>query len=489
MITRFTGPLHRHAASGVPILVLLFVLFALPTSLFLAFAVPPGEVPDEPTHVARAGSLLHGELIGQRRPSTDGGGRPIMNSGVVTNPGPVDATFGFQNGTIKKMTVADLARLEAIGWGPKLVYFATPNVAVYFPVFYVPMAIGLGFGHVMHTTPLGALVIARVASALTVTLLGVLALSLARRGRLLLFATLTLPMTLWLAGSCNEDGVLIGTACLAAALLSRARRPRGWSYWTAAVLLACVIAVKPPYLPMAAALLLPWREWRRDSLPALGGVLLAAVPGLVWGLFAMHVASGVFVFGPPYHPGPLYPGDPKALFSGPDTAAQVQVFLHDPWRLFTMPLQAFERPDNAWVPNSMIGWLGPLDVIMPTVVYYWWWVALSCAALGSFLASPREASGPRIGVVAVVLLAVLATVLAIYDLQYLSWTQVGWPAITGVQGRYALPLMAMLAVSLPLIRFPGAATLRGVLTFPVLCLACVGMVYLPQLVVTTYYLR
>lgn len=41
----------------------LFLLFAMPTTLLLALLVPPGEVADEPAHLARAASLLRGEVI------------------------------------------------------------------------------------------------------------------------------------------------------------------------------------------------------------------------------------------------------------------------------------------------------------------------------------------------------------------------------------------------------------------------------------------
>jgi len=91
--------------------------------------------------------------------------------------------------------------------------------------------------------------------------------------------------------------------------------------------------------------------------------------------------------------------------------------------------------------------------------------------------------------VLIALLAVVATVFAIFDLEYLSWTLVGKDAIDGVQGRYALPLLALLAISLPVIRFRGGRAVRAVFVLPTVAIAGFGAVYLPQLILTAYYLR
>jgi hypothetical protein len=64
----------------------LFVLFALPIVIFFAVTVPPGEVPDEPQHIFRAASILHGEIIGHRATSTFNGS-PVATSGVDADQG------------------------------------------------------------------------------------------------------------------------------------------------------------------------------------------------------------------------------------------------------------------------------------------------------------------------------------------------------------------------------------------------------------------
>ncbi len=493
MIKRLSRGFERYLptarSGGMAIIPFLFILFAFPTALFMALAVPLGQVPDEAAHVARAGSLLHGQLLGQRQVRLDGAGHPIMGAGVTLDPGPVYADFAFNVGDVKKMTAANEARLEAIPWPTRLVFVGSPNTAVYFPIFYVPSAVALGAGHFLQYSPYVAVLMGRVVNVLTCLVIGVLALRLARRGRLLLLATLSLPMTLSLIGSFNQDGVLIATTALIAALLTRPAGPRGLSYWVAALLLACVIAVKPPYLPMAVVMLLPCRGWsRRDLLPAIGAMALATLPAVAWALVTLHTVATPFVFGPPYHPGPLWPGDPQRLFPSSDTREQLRVFLHDPWLLIQLPIQTMKL---LWLVEvqTTIGVIGLLDVVMALPIYTWWYVAMIAAAVGTMFASPEEPPGPRGPFVLIALLSVVATVFAIFDLQYLSWTKVGQTLIDGVQGRYALPLLALLAISLPVIRIRGATAIRAILALPTVAIAGFGIVYLPQLVLSTYYLR
>ena len=473
------------------LLATLFFVFALPTLAFIALAAPPGEAPDEPAHLARAGSLLHGQLVGSRRPVLYWEGQRIVNAGVKSNTGPnlVAYGFGYAPGTHEKMTRALHDKLAAIPWSPHIEFIFVPNTASYFPSFYLPASIGLGVAQLVGASPLTAVFAARLAGAATYLALGVLALLLARRGHALLFAALSLPMSLWLGATCNQDGVMLASLCVAAALLTRPG-PRGPGYWTAGVLLACVIAVKPVYIALAAAMLLPCRLGDRAQLrAALAGVALAALPGLAWTALAQAVASAVFFLQPSYLPGPLWPGDPSQTFIAPSPGAQAQVFLHAPQLLLTLPFANLLQV-AWWRVNEMIGVLGSLNLVLPDPVYAAWHVALCAAIAATCLRPPSDAAErPQPFGTALLLAALVVTVFVIYDAGYLLWTNVGQEVIAGVQGRYFLPLLPMLAIALPAVRFRGAGLVRSALVLPALGLAAAGMVALPLLLVDRYYLN
>jgi hypothetical protein len=472
------------------ILVLLLVALVLATGLFLAFFVPPGQVPDEPAHIARIESLLHGEITGHRVPGLDAAGRAITLSGVVINEAPF--TVGHLFGDLaagRKMTAALQQRLESFPWSPLPSFVFAPNTAVYFPVFYLPAALGMGLGRLHGLTPYGAILVARVANLLAYLVVASFALALARRGWRLMFAALSLPMTVWLAASCNQDGLLIASTCLAGALLTRAEAPRGASYWGAAAVFACVIAVKPAYLPLAAFMLLPCAgRTRRDWTSGGAAMAAVAVPGIIWALVTLRYVSGPLIWGAPYHPGPLWPGAPDRWFAGSDPAAQTLVLLHHPSLVFTLPLQTLRSTGLLYVQEA-VGILGTLNLVMADAIYPLWYGAIVIALLGDVLA-PRGAWRPNAVAASIGLLAVAATVIAIFDLEYLTWTQVGdGPLIQGVQGRYAIPLLPMIAIALPLLRLPFSRRLGAAFALPVVAMAAVGMIYLPAIVLETYYLR
>ena len=61
------------------------MLCAFPTGLGLALFTPIGEVPDEPSHIARADGLLHGDILGHPSLYQPQGGHMEILSGVTNN--------------------------------------------------------------------------------------------------------------------------------------------------------------------------------------------------------------------------------------------------------------------------------------------------------------------------------------------------------------------------------------------------------------------
>jgi len=70
-----------------------FLLCALPTGLGLALFTPIGEVPDEPTHIARADGLLYGDILGYPTfYQPPAGGQVEILSGVTNSLSVVKAS-------------------------------------------------------------------------------------------------------------------------------------------------------------------------------------------------------------------------------------------------------------------------------------------------------------------------------------------------------------------------------------------------------------
>ena len=433
-----------------------FLLLVVPLVAFCAWRVPTGEVPDEPTHVMRAASLLHGEIIGHRAasPNIETG---AQDAGVIGNTGLALASVA---GTGERAPLpagasraARLAWVRSIPWQPKPSFVSSANTAAYAPVTYIPAALGLGAAILLGAKPHAAIIGARLANVLFFAVIGALALLLAARGRLLLLMTLSLPMTIWLAGSVSQDGLAIGVAVLGAALLTRGEKA---AFWCGCAALAVLVLQKPPFLPLAILPLvvapggLAVRRWLRP----VAGAAIVALPGLMWSVAVAALVSVPLLPGEPYHPGPLWPGDPTRLFRSAIAPAQIQVILHHPLQVALLPVTANGRAlPSLWL--QFMGILGQLSIRLPRLLYTLWSLAI-LSGIAALAANPR-APGRRWFIAPAAVLGILGSIELIFAALYLTWTPVGMDRVDGVQGRYFIPLLPILLFVLP-----GGGVLRRV---------------------------
>ena len=477
-----------------------FLLLAIVSAGLDALLVPFSEVPDEPAHIARADSVTHGNLIGRRGPDREVAGRQVADAGVTANQGLIFSTWTFAataGSRGRGLTQAGVEVADAWAWMPRPSYVSAINTASYPPIFYLPAAAGLWMAHRAGWTPWRSIHAARLCNVLAYAVAGAAALLVARRAHALLLAALLLPMSLYLAGSVNQDGVLIGVAVLAAALLTRARTVPApmaaptWiaaPTWTAALALAPVIAAKPAYLPLAGLLLLTAARGRTRVFAAA----LAGLPGLGWFLLARRLAAVPFPLPAPYASGPLWPG-PAASFIVTDPALQIQTLLHRPALLVLLPWRAMAAEPGVRL-REMVGVFGQLDLLLPDLLYPVWYAALGVAVAALLAAAPssgRPTSGQSGGTWGVPwgITCIVAAVFAIYVSQYLTWSPVGADEIAGVQGRYFIPLLPFLAFAMPGVPVRWGAAAGAAACVPVVLAAVIGAVAVPVQAVATYYLR
>ena len=471
----------------------LFVLFALPIVIFLDVTVPPGEVPDEPFHILRAASILNGEIIAHRATFPSNGGS-VAFGGVYVDSQLLFAASGLWPSTAEtKMTRAISDRLGGLRWTRRHDFIPAPNTAIYFPAFYVPAALGLRIARLAGVQPFQAIIVGRLVDSLCYVLIGYFALLIARRCRLLLFVTLMVPMSLALAASFSMDNGVIAFSVLASALLTRSEAGDRWAevcFWLAGLALALVFVSKPPYLLFGILMLLPMRGHAtpgRSVRARVGGLLLAILPALLWSATGVRNVITPFPRAD-YHPGPLYPGDHNMVFHSTDPGAQFQVFLADPWRLLTMPVQAMMQQAEGLL-REMIGVLGWSDVVLPISIYLLWTAAFAAACLGDMLGDKDEKPGPAPLDTVIVLCTGIATTFVIFIFQYLTWASVGNAEIHEVRGRYLLPILALTVLAIPRIRFAGGDAWRTAFGVVPVAASAAGLVALPVAVVWRYYVQ
>jgi uncharacterized membrane protein len=430
------------ALEGPRLWCLAFLALCAPVCIALALIVPPGEVADEGSHLARAAALLHGEFVGHRENVRYADGSTHVAAGVRIDPAWAQ---------VARTRPPDFkGTLHAIDGEPDAqgrIFLAVYTVGTYPPFPYMPAAAGLAAGQVLGLAPEACAYLGRLANATAYGVLALLALALATRGRAAFFALLALPMSLSLAASFNQDALIIALAALAAALLTP--RPFAgpgarWRFAGAVLCIAVAVLAKPPYAGLAAMLLLPLPQGgglARQWLRRLAVAVLAVLPAALWTAAATAtVATPVPRFA--YEAGPLWTGPRPATFTATDPAAQAKILMEKPALLATLPGHFLGSIKHLIVlAKGAVGILGWLDRPLPGFLYAVWGIALLGLLLG--LRGPPPPWADRLLLPA----AALASLWLILLSQYVTWSGVGDTRIDGPQGRYLLPLAPMLILA------------------------------------------
>lgn len=395
-------------------------------SLLMTSLIPPLQSPDENSHLRRAYSLLDGVFF--ISPNTRSA--PVNQEIDV---GLERFTMAWLNQLAQKPQKRATPGLERLSRELDWTGDETPMFnagAAYFPVLYWPAASGLGLARALGQPVWVANTWARV-SMLLVSLLAIgLALAIARAGFHVICATALLPMTWAQFGSVNLDSMTISLGILAVAMMSTGvygiRTPGTvehplWVRAGAWTLLGILVVSKPVFL----ALMIPPLFWslRRHARPNLVPMLLILAVLAAW---MVHMGQSFVDVR-------LQPGASafarlgEALLSPIDT---LQVFA------------ATLAQHHAFYWKSMVGILGWLDTPLPGAMYVYAAVLLGAALLAD-AASPNPANWQDRSIYGT---AAIAYVVATLLILWAAWTPAGAHVIDGVQGRYFLPILPLVAL-------------------------------------------
>jgi hypothetical protein len=394
----------------------LFLIYALPAVLVLSFIMPPFQVADELAHIERADQLSRGALVSRRLGGTIDGNWEVI--------GAPYKNMWFHPDV--KQSAAMLYEATQIRWrGPRDdVNFQ--GTAQYGPFCYLPQAIGVWLGRAVGIGLARTLIAARVLNGFAACIVGFLALSICRRGRGLMFATLLLPMTLSQFSSASQDGLLISLSLLAVAMASRALAEPRPPTTNEVALFAFVVVATTMARPSQIALILLTPAFIRRRDPSWRAKVLIAAVAIEAVICWMRILTE------------LVP--PLALELRP--AEQFHSLLAHPLLLPTSMLNYF-RANESWFPMTVVGYLGWTDTQMPA----WFYVAAAGVLLAAEFAPNNRGRPLWPGAIALLTFAALLTILS--AALFISWTPVGESTIAGMQGRYVLPVLPLLAWPVP----------------------------------------
>jgi uncharacterized membrane protein len=415
----------------------LYLFYAIPAGLFLAAATPPFQTPDAANHFFRALHVAEGHILGERigAGDADSGGR--IDSAAVKFANLFES-MKFHSDV--KLSKAALTEGSQIAWSGVDSRIGFANTAIYPAYSYAPQAVAIKLGRLLRMKILQAYRLACLVDLIFSVSLTCLAIALARRCRLLIFATALLPTTVMLFSSVSQDAVIIPTfffliACFDWLVDSSKTLRVQWLIFMGLGFLLC-ISSRPPYAGLLLMFLCPGllvggRDGRYEPVHR---VFLCGVIGLI-----AVAAAVIFEKAAWFIPTPPRSVGGQFLFLMQNPGAVPKILIN------TLVL----KTDLTY--KSFIGVLGWLDAWMSGFFYWAAGAMLLLAIVGSVgLGRDRPKRTQRWDRV-VSALALLSCAGMVYVAMYLTWTAVGGSFVEGVQGRYLICMFPLIGLLLPLV--------------------------------------
>ncbi|MBV9929631.1 MAG: DUF2142 domain-containing protein [Alphaproteobacteria bacterium] len=397
---------------------LIFLLYALVT--------PPFQAPDEHQHLFRAWQLAHFQLYGERRGEAAGTMLPVGLSRAAAAEIGSAAPHAVRP-VPKRPLAAAFARATPVSDTQDKSFTDFLGAVRYSPVGYGPQIAAVWIGEASGASVETIVRTGRILNAALALGLFALALALLPVGRITVPLTALMPMTAASAASLGQDGLVLGSCAILAALAVRARLAGRWTARDLALLalFAAILALtKFIYLPLLALALLP--------LPARGRTAWAASPlaiaaaALLLGALWLHATAGEAV---------------RMLPGAADPGAQLAFILAHPLGFAaTLARTLVARGPWMLLSNFSFAWMTVGPSFGAALL------ALAALVVGMRRGSASSPALPRAWAWWAWLLA-LAIAGAIATALYLAGTPLGGPLIDGLQGRYFLPLLPVVGLA------------------------------------------
>jgi hypothetical protein len=375
------------------------------------FVTPPGAVPDEQAHFAKIVRVAWGEPLG--------GHRDMALPDTMAAFHPFDDFAGtrraFTDGELRTQLARRLRCVPDRSTGLHGADgYAPHQYAIAALVFHAACTAGSSFGQFVH--------VARGLNLAIAILLVGWGVQFAGRGKLALAFVALLPMSLFQMASLSADSLVISLSLawlgLVSGIASGTRPYRRVD--VGLLLLAIAIAfLKPGSAWILVAIVFCKQRLDRERGFWQALALYMALPMLVHAVFTLAMAGNA-------------PGLDKV-----DPVANRHMLFAQPAHVLAV-LWASVAQFGEWMVHAMVGVLGWLDIPLARSAYLLTYL-LALAAL--FANAPEPQPVPALvrplaaacGVGAFVLLALPI---------FVYWTPTGATLITGLQGRYFLPLAA-----------------------------------------------
>ena len=397
----------------------IFLIIIIPLGLIHVFLSPLGRIPDEIYHSRRAYEVSLGHLITDIDEVNDERGRMLPQDLRVV----VSENISYE-------AMKDRIKLVEEQYAGTEDFMTFPNVAVYTFISYVPQALGIAITRIFTSNILVILYAGRIVNfAFFVTIIYFAIRKLPFK-KLAVLLIAVLPIGIQQAASLSPDALTNALSIYFVAyvlhLIYRDEKLTRKDYIMLTITSILVALIKIIYLPLCALVfLIPEKKF--DSRKKKWAILIAifvvsVILNLVWLKFANS----------------RYP----MAYHGANQKEQISFILEDPYRYIQTCFRDLHMRIDFYIYGLVGKDLSHIDIDMSNIML----MALLFLLLYSFIIDDNDKVKPNFIVKGFFFIIFLAIVALLYTSEYLTWNPVGNYWVNGIQPRYFIPMLLLVAV-------------------------------------------
>lgn len=412
----------------------IFLILSLVFGLLFVFITPPFQSPDENSHFLKAYSVSKGKFFPEVQNKKLGNYFPKEYLNYIKEKEKYSTNFD------KKYSYKEFYNDQLLKINYKDVEFSSYATQETSPVFYIVPALGMLFGKILMRIfnitgagPAFLLYCARIASLLFSTFIIYQAIKISPKFKKTISAICLVPMTLFLFSMVTYDNLLIPMSILGIVLMLKLIYDKKYIFTKKNILMLGLISFILLNLKVFYSFIfiliffIPKEKFKFKNKKVLCIILFAASIILISTLFKIPnilINKNIVVTNSPSNLGYL---------------------LHHPFKYMSVLYNSI-IDNRLFLLCSVIGVFGLLDSYLPIVIIFFYYIYLLIVFF-------VDGNGIKVDkkIKVFLLIGSFFAFAGIFTAMYISWTPVvvkenATQTISGVQGRYFIPLMFPIAI-------------------------------------------
>ena len=400
----------------------IFLFFSIILGVFYVFFIPMGAVPDEAAHFRRAYEISDFHVISDK--DHDGsGGRVLPNS--------INNVFSFDVHKEKYKDLFQIALKKKYKKGNSFQRFG--NTSLYSPICYAPQVMGIWLGRLFHLPMIIIAYLARLfnlAVFIAIVYLAIKHIPISKYTLVLISMT---PISMQAAASCQADTLTNATAfALLSFVLYKINNKKKITRKESIIAssLAIIMSMcKIVYIPICLLLYLIPNECFESKKQKYIRISLLAIITIIINLIWLKISSSYLI----------------EFQDGVNSMKQVRGIINNPIHYILVLFSTYESNGVFYSLTSIGSYLSFFNIKLSDtyIMFYLLFIIFT-------FISENDKKKLVLNFKTKIMFSTITIIciLLISTSLYVQWTAVGESIISGIQGRYFIPLMPMILLLL-----------------------------------------